>query len=244
MSDAHLIDAEDAMEIIVYSWPGSSRIRVVLEQGGDRELEIAGVSYSRPPDDEARVAYDRGHVFVRCNGRYFIYQRLETVNGTPQRTGPPELRRASYPDAFEQYAVLPPMGHETVSRIEAIEFLSYTDRIEEIQARTLLSPREAEVFVWREYGADRKQVAELLGIAPSTVDEYSRRIKQKVTTAFHTVDHLDAEIWECSACGETSIDPRTVVSDGRRAYVDCPNCGELDRNPSPGPLTAGATDDD
>lgn len=230
MDAKHKIDADAAMGVIVYSWPGTSPIRVALENGDEKHLEIAGVSYAAPPEDGRGPEGDRGHIFVRCNSGYFIYQRLEDVDGSARRTGKPELRAVEYPAVFDQYAVLPPIGHETVSPIEAIEFPALGERIEEIEDGTLLSRREAEVFVWRDRGADRKQVADLLGIAPSTVDEYSRRIKQKVGTALETIDALDADVWECPQCGERTIDPRTVVSDeGATTYVDCPNCGGVGR---------------
>ena len=244
MPDGHLIDADDAMGVIVYSWPGTSPIRAVLENGDEKELEIAGVSYAAPPDDETGTGYDPGHIFVRCNSGYFVYQRLENVNGSPRRKGRPELRKVEYPAVFDQYTVLPPIGHETVSPIESIEFLSFTERMDELEEETLLSRREAEVFVWRERGADRKHVANLLGIAPSTVDEYARRIKEKVNTAFGTVDLLDAEIWECPQCGERSIDPRTVISDESTIYVDCPNCGEVGRREVTGAAASSTPTDD
>lgn len=234
MAAGHPIDADAAMGVIVYSWPGTSPVRVALENGNEKDLEIAGVSHAAPPEDGMGPEGDRGHIFVRCNSGYFIYQRLENVDGSARRTGEPELRAVEYPAVFDQYAVLPPIGHETVSPIETIEFLTFSERIDEVEAETLLSRREAEVFVWRERGADRKQVADLLGIAPSTVDEYSRRIKQKVETAFRTIDMLDADVWECPQCGDRTIDPRTVISDGTAAYVDCPNCGGVGRRTGAG----------
>lgn len=243
MSEPHLIDADDAMRAIVYSLSGTSPVRVVLENGERKELEIAGVSYAAPPEDFTEISYEKGHIFVRCDSEYFIYQRLEGENGAPGGEGSPELRKVEYPAVFDQYTVLPPLGHETVSRIEEIEFPRVTERINRIEEETLLSRREAEVFVWRDRGADRRLVADLLGIAPSTVDEYSRRIKEKVRTAFRTMTHLDAEVWECPECGEESIDPRTVVTDASTVYVDCPNCGEVGSTDVTEATTTGLGDD-
>lgn len=244
MPDPHLLDADDAMGVIVSSWPGTSSIRATLDTGETKELEIAGVSYAAPPEEGTQISYDKGHIFVRCDSGYFIFQRLENVDGSPQRKGRPELRRVDYPAVFDQYTVLPPIGHETIAPIDTIEFVAFSARVNELEADTMLSRREAEVFVWRERGADRKQVSSLLGIAPSTVDEYTRRIKQKVETAFRTVDRLDAEIWECPRCGRRTIDPRTVVSDESSIYIDCPNCGEVGRREPDATTPAGPGLDD
>ena len=47
--------------------------------------------------------------------------------------------------------------------------------------QTVLSKRENEVFHLIGNGIERQEIAHMLDISPKTVDEYKRRIKQKLS---------------------------------------------------------------
>ena len=46
--------------------------------------------------------------------------------------------------------------------------------------QSVLSKREKEVFTLIGNGVERQEIAQMLDISPKTVDEYKRRIKQKL----------------------------------------------------------------
>lgn len=57
-------------------------------------------------------------------------------------------------------------------------------RADELSAETVLSRREAEVAAHKQLtGASHEAIADRLGLDKSTVDEYSRRMKEKVRKA-------------------------------------------------------------
>lgn len=58
---------------------------------------------------------------------------------------------------------------------------------------TVLSEREAEVQALKEAGLTHEQIAERLEVSKSTVDEYSRRINQRLKQAKATVRQLGDE---------------------------------------------------
>ena len=61
-----------------------------------------------------------------------------------------------------------------------------------LRGETVLSRREADVASHKQItGAPNQKIAERLGLSRSTVDEYHRRMKQKVREAATTVDELD-----------------------------------------------------
>ena len=64
------------------------------------------------------------------------------------------------------------------------------ERVVELESGTLLSHREAEVHTLKEQGLERSEIAEQLDISPPTVDEYERRIWEKVEKAGSTVRTL------------------------------------------------------
>lgn len=64
-------------------------------------------------------------------------------------------------------------------------------RADYLVQQTTLSQRESEVAALKQIlGASHGQIAELLGIDKSTVDEYSRRINTKAHMAAVTADEL------------------------------------------------------
>lgn len=64
------------------------------------------------------------------------------------------------------------------------------ERVNELAETTVLSRREAEVYVFKEQGWTHEEIADELGIAKSTVDEYSRRINDRLKRAKMTVRML------------------------------------------------------
>lgn len=68
---------------------------------------------------------------------------------------------------------------------------SYTERATDLQERTSLKRREAEVYALKEAGYSHAEIAEELDLAKSTVDEYSRRITDRVNRARATLEEVD-----------------------------------------------------
>jgi len=138
----------------------------------------------------------------------------------------------------------------------AIQLAEQTlSRKDELYAETKLSDREAEGIALKEAGLTHQGIALVMSltddsfeagaepspsgtrihtqasdgtsVAPSTVDEYMRRARQKYLEAAATFQHLDdmfytSENWECDAClhefdlTEYDTPPRT-----------CPNCDAM-----------------
>jgi DNA-binding NarL/FixJ family response regulator len=64
-------------------------------------------------------------------------------------------------------------------------------RTDELAENTVLSQREAEVAAHKQItGASHETIAERIGPTKSTVDEYSRRMKEKVRKAATTKNEL------------------------------------------------------
>lgn len=64
-------------------------------------------------------------------------------------------------------------------------------RTDELAENTVLSQREAEVAAHKQVtGASHDTIAERIGLEKSTVDEYSRRMKEKVGKAKITTNEL------------------------------------------------------
>lgn len=64
-------------------------------------------------------------------------------------------------------------------------------RTEELVENTVLSEREAQVAALKELiGAKHDRIAEILDLEKSTVDEYSRRMRDKFFEAGETVEQL------------------------------------------------------
>lgn len=68
--------------------------------------------------------------------------------------------------------------------------MDYRERAEQLADETTLSRRESEVMALKEEGRSHAEIAEELGLAKSTVDEYSRRINDRIQRARATVDEL------------------------------------------------------
>lgn len=67
-------------------------------------------------------------------------------------------------------------------------------RADDLYERTVLSRQEAMVAAHKQItGASHATIAERTGLSKSTVDEYSRRMKEKVRKADVTTDELDGE---------------------------------------------------
>jgi len=65
------------------------------------------------------------------------------------------------------------------------------ERITVLEGTTVLSRREAEVQALKEAGQTHKQISEELDLSKSTVDEYSRRINDRLQRAWATARELD-----------------------------------------------------
>lgn len=64
-------------------------------------------------------------------------------------------------------------------------------RTDDLAENTVLSQREAEVAAHKQVtGASHEMIAERIGLEKSTVDEYSRRMKEKVRKAVNTQNEL------------------------------------------------------
>ena len=68
---------------------------------------------------------------------------------------------------------------------------AYEKRAEDLSDRTSLKRRESEVWALKEQDMTHEEIAEVLGISKSTVDEYSRRIRNRVKRAEATLDEVD-----------------------------------------------------
>lgn len=65
-------------------------------------------------------------------------------------------------------------------------------RADDLYDRTVLSKQEAKVAAHKQItGATHETIADRIGIDKSTVDEYSRRMKEKVQKARVTQNELD-----------------------------------------------------
>lgn len=64
-------------------------------------------------------------------------------------------------------------------------------RADELRENTVLSRREADVAAHKQItGASHATIAERIGLDKSTVDEYSRRLNEKVRKAANTTNEL------------------------------------------------------
>lgn len=67
---------------------------------------------------------------------------------------------------------------------------SYEDRAEYLVEHTALKRREADVYALKEQGLTHAEIAERLDLSKSTVDEYSRRINDRVARAQATLEEV------------------------------------------------------
>ena len=63
-------------------------------------------------------------------------------------------------------------------------------RTAELIDNTVLSRRESEVAALKEQGMTHERISGLIGLEKSTVDEYSRRLSEKVRKAVTTKEEL------------------------------------------------------
>lgn len=73
------------------------------------------------------------------------------------------------------------------------ETATYMERAEALVETTALKRREAEVYALKEQGLSHAEIADELEISKSTVDEYSRRINDRVERARATLAELDLD---------------------------------------------------
>lgn len=88
-----------------------------------------------------------------------------------------------------------------------------------------LSGREAEVAAYRQLGFTNKAIAYMLDLSPNTVNEYTRRVNEKIETAKQLVNHAQRteafeKDWNCPNCRggirrshgdtEVSLDDETI----------------------------------
>lgn len=71
-----------------------------------------------------------------------------------------------------------------------IDMVEVESRAEEIASDTLLTEREAEVWLLQEAGLTRDSIGTELGVSIHTVDEYRKRRKKKLRKAEATVEVL------------------------------------------------------
>jgi len=65
-------------------------------------------------------------------------------------------------------------------------------RTDDLAENTVLSQREAEIAAHKQItGATHEVIAERVGLQKSTIDEYSRRMKEKVRKAVTTTNELN-----------------------------------------------------
>lgn len=68
-------------------------------------------------------------------------------------------------------------------------------RKEELYEETVLSEREAHVFATKELiGGTHNDISDKLKVEKSTIDEYSRRINDKVAKAERTIEIVNGEM--------------------------------------------------
>ncbi len=108
----------------------------------------------------------------------------ETEIATDGGVGETECVHCGATDEPENGVVVGLVGesNETVCNICRTEFLI---------DNTVLSRRESEVTALKEQGMTHEKIAELIELDKSTVDEYSRRMKQKVQKAKTTGNELE-----------------------------------------------------
>jgi DNA-binding CsgD family transcriptional regulator len=69
----------------------------------------------------------------------------------------------------------------------------HESRIEQLTEDTVLTQREAAVLVLKEEGYSRHEIADALGVTPSTVDTYRERSSERLTQARETLTEFETE---------------------------------------------------
>ena len=91
------------------------------------------------------------------------------------------------------------------------------ERADELADRTGLKRREAEVQALKERGLSHDQIKDELELSKSTVDEYSRRINDRIERAEATLRELE---------GARGVAPDRRDVDDLSAIEECPECGD------------------
>lgn len=69
----------------------------------------------------------------------------------------------------------------------------WRDRADELASRTVLKRRESDVQALKEAGLSHAEIADELGLVKSTVDEYSRRINERLDRAQRTLELVEMD---------------------------------------------------
>jgi hypothetical protein len=67
---------------------------------------------------------------------------------------------------------------------------SFDDAASKLSARSLLSPREAELSILRNRGLNHREAAAVMGVTKGTTDKLSQRIDEKRRKAEATLEHV------------------------------------------------------
>ena len=100
-----------------------------------------------------------------------------------------------------------------------------------------LSERESTVAAYRELGFTNRTIAYFLGLSPSTVNEYQKRIEDKIDAARSLVSQADSssvmsvdeKYMECKKCGHrTQRSKADIVWDTteKEATIRCNGCSK------------------
>jgi transcriptional regulator len=82
------------------------------------------------------------------------------------------------------------------SMSEPVEVPDYDERAREIQDKTILSGREADVRALKEHGYTHQEIADILGISKGAVDRYSARTNERIEKIKNTIELLDLDLDE------------------------------------------------
>lgn len=79
---------------------------------------------------------------------------------------------------------------------ESVDASEYEDRASELQDKTILTGREADVRALKEQGYTHQQIADILGISKGAVDRYSARMNQRIEKIKNSIELLDIDLDE------------------------------------------------
>ena len=96
-----------------------------------------------------------------------------------------------------------------------------------------LSDREAEVAAYRQLGFTNKATAHMLELSVNTVNEYVRRVNQKISRAQALLQHADRtnafdKHWRCHKCREKIQRSKASIevdTDNEKIHYQCNNLG-------------------
>ncbi len=148
-------------------------VETALETGG--ELVSGGFVWLDADDLEPVVVTDGGWI------------------SEPSTAWCPECQRERVSCAHMDDAAIATDGGtaSTKSPSDAGRSMDVDDRATELEETTALKRREAEVQARKERGDTHQEIADALDLSKSTVDEYSRRINQRIAEARATIAELE-----------------------------------------------------